>query len=260
MVISLIDSHCHLEQKDFSQDRDMVIEKCRLEGLKAIVTCCAHPRDFDLTMQIVEKHKGFVFATVGSHPEYVKEVSSDQIEALIRKIIQNGSKINAVGEAGLDYYWIREELWRQKQKEEFAQFIHLAQEVKKPLVVHARDSAPDALNFLEQEGAERVLMHMFGANHLTKRVVENGWNISLNTIVLRSKRHRKVARDTPLEKILLETDSPWLGDSGRRNDPTSIKIVAKEIAEIKKIDLQEVWTACARNAMNFFGLPISLRL
>jgi hypothetical protein len=79
-------------------------------------------------------------------------------------------------------------------------------------------------------------------------------------IVLRSKRHRKVARDTPLEKILLETDSPWLGDSGRRNDPTSIKIVAKEIAEIKNIGPQQVWNACARNAKDFFGLSISLQL
>lgn len=254
----MIECHCHLEQDDFSADCDAVIEKCRVEGLKAIVTCCAHPKDFDFTMQLVEKHKGFVFATVGVHPEYVKEISEEEVDAFVEKMRLNASKITAVGECGLDFFWIKEEQWREKQRKQFVEFIQLAKELGKPVVVHARDAFSEAIEILEREKAPQVLMHMFGANQLTERVIANGWFVSLNTIILRSKRHRKVARDAPLERILLETDSPWLGEGGKRNDPTSIKVVAREIAEIKKLDYEEVWRTCGKNAAAFFGLPMEM--
>jgi TatD DNase family protein len=254
----LIDAHCHLEQKDYDADRDSVIEKCRAEGLRALVTCSARPEDFDLTMQLVEKYGGFVFATVGVHPEYVKQVSEGDVDAFVEKMKANAHKIVAVGEAGLDYFWVKEEKWRGEQREQFAEFIQLSKELGKPVVVHARDAASEAVEILEREEAKDVLMHMFGANQLTDRVIANGWFVSLNTIVLRSKRHRKVARDAPLERLLLETDSPWLGGEGKRNDPTAIKTVAKEIAGIKNVDYEEVWRTCGKNAARFFRLPLEL--
>ncbi|MEM5834783.1 MAG: TatD family hydrolase [Candidatus Aenigmatarchaeota archaeon] len=248
----MIDVHCHLEQEDFSQDRDKVIEECKKE-LKAIITCCAHPKDFDLTLSLVEKYKGFVFACVGIHPEYIKEISEEEKNNFIEKIKANKDKIVGIGETGLDFFWIKEENFQEKQKALFVELINLAKELNLPLIIHSREAYEEAVKILEKEDAKKVLLHMFGENHLAKRIVENGWFVSMNTIVLKSKKHKKVVRDVPLERIMLETDSPWLG-FGKRNTPLSVKIVAEKIAEIKKASLEEVKKITTENSIKFFNL------
>jgi TatD DNase family protein len=248
----MIDSHCHLEQQNYDSDRDEVIEKCRKE-LKAVITSCAHPKDFELTLQLTEKYKGFVFATVGIHPEYIKEVTEKEKDEFIDMIRDNRSRIVGIGETGLDFFWIKENEWQQKQKEWFVEFINLAKDLKLPLVIHARDAFEEAIEILEQEDAKKVLMHMFGANQLVKRVVDNGFFVSVNTILLTSKKHKKIVRDMPLNRLMLETDAPWLG-RGKRNDPTSVRTVAERIAEIKKTSFEEVDRATTRNAIEFFNL------
>jgi TatD DNase family protein len=251
----MIDVHCHLEQQDFSSDRDEVIEKCKKE-LKAIITCCAHPKDFNLTLNLVEKYAGFVFATFGIHPEFIKEISEKEKDEFLEKIKENKNKVVGIGEIGLDFFEVKESDWQKKQKELFVELINFSKELKLPLVIHARNAYDEVVKILEQEDAKKVLMHMFGANHLVKRVVENGWYISTNTIVLKSKKHKKVVKDIPLERIMLETDSPWLGVEGKRNDPLSVKIVAEKIAEIKQKSFEEVDETTTKNAINFFNLNL----
>lgn len=251
----MIDCHCHLEQEDYSKDREEVIEKCRKE-LKAVVSSCAHPKDFTLTMQLVEKYKNFVFATAGIHPEYIKEISEKEKDEFLELIKENKSKLVGIGEVGLDFNWVKESAWQKKQKEWFIESISLSKELKLPLVVHARDAFEDAVKILEQEDAKKVLMHMFGANQLVKRIAENGWYVSMNTIVLKSKKHKKVVRDMPLEQLMLETDAPWLGSEGKRNDPTSVKLVAEKITEIKKVKFEDVDKMTTENAIRFFNLNI----
>ena len=257
----MIDVHCHLEQKDYDKDRDEVIEKCKKE-LKAVITSCAHPKDFDLTMELTEKYKNFVFASCGVHPEYIKEISEKEKDDFLDLIVKNKDKIVAIGETGLDFWYVKEKDWQEKQKELFIQLIEIARDFKKPLIIHSREAFDETLDILEQEDAKEVMLHMWGAFHLLKRVLENEWNISINTIVLKSKKHRKIIRDCPLDKIMLETDSPWLSPKRlierieARNDPTSIRIVAEKVAEIKKIDFEGVWLNCGKNAIEFFKLPI----
>jgi TatD DNase family protein len=258
----MIDVHCHLEQKDYDNDREEVIEKCRKE-LKAVITSCAHPRDFELTMRLVENHNGFVFASCGIHPEYVKDISEKEKDDFLDLIVKNKEKIVAIGETGLDYWYIKEKEWQERQKELFVELINLAKELDKPLIIHSREVFEETLDILENNDAKKVNFHMWGANQLLKRILDNGWYVSMNTIILKSKKHKKIARDIPLERLMLETDSPWLAPkrlvegADERNDPTSIKIVAQKIAEIKKIDFEEVWQKCGENAVNFFNLNIS---
>jgi TatD DNase family protein len=255
----MIDVHCHLEQEDYSSDRGEVIEKCR-QQLKAIITCCAHPRDFDLTIQLTEKYKGFIFATAGIHPQYVREVDEKQKEEFFELVKRNRDKIVAVGEVGLDFNWEKENEWREKQKQMFIEFIGLAKEIKLPLVVHSWDACEDALKILEQEDAKQVLMHMFEDNRLTEQVAEDGFYVSMNTIVLKSKKYKKVVRDTPLEKLMLETDAPWLAPEGfgsKRNDSTAVKFVAEKIAEIKKISFEKVDEVTTDNAIRGFNLKLT---
>jgi TatD DNase family protein len=250
----MIDVHCHLEQKDYEKDRDEVIEKCKRE-LKAVITCCCHPDDFGLTMKMVEKYKNFVFATVSIHPEYIKEIEHLRVDDFLKKIEENKEKIVGIGETGLDFI-IEEPEWREKQKELFIKFIDLAKNLNLPLVIHARKAFAEAIEILEKFGAKRVLMHFFTAKELLPKIIKNGWSISVNTTLLNSKKIKKIVRDLPIEKIMTETDSPWLGPEGKRNDPLSVKIVAEEIAKIKKVEFKKVDEITDQNAKAFFNLPI----
>jgi TatD DNase family protein len=250
----MIDVHCHLEQKDYEKDRDEVIERCEGE-LKAVITCCCHPDDFDLTMGLVERHKNFIFAAVSIHPEYIKEIERLNVNDFLKKIEENKEKIVGIGETGLDFI-IEEPEWREKQKELFIKFIDLAKSLNLPLVIHARKAFAEAIEILEKFGAERVLMHFFTAKELLAKIIKNGWSISVNTTLLNSKKIKKIVRDLPIEKIMTETDSPWLGIEGKRNDPTSVKFVIEKIAEIKRMKFEEIDKITTQNAIDFFNLKI----
>jgi TatD DNase family protein len=250
----MIDVHCHLEQKDYEKDRDEIIEKCKKE-LKAVITCCCHPDDFDLTMEMVEKYKNFLFATVSIHPEYINEVKEEVVENFFKKIEENKEKIVGIGETGLDFI-TKEPEWREKQKELFVKFIDLAKNLNLPLVIHARKAFKEAIEVLEKSGAKNVLMHFFTQKDLLPKIIENGWSISVNTTLLSSKNIKKIVRDLKIEKIMTETDSPWLGPNGQRNDPRSIKFVVEEISRIKKMKIEEIDKITTQNAIEFFKLKL----
>jgi len=252
----MIDVHCHLEQKDYNKDRENVISECK-KKMKAVITSCAHPNDIKLTLEIAEKHKSFVFASIGLHPEYIKELSAEDTDNVFKAIINNKTRIVAVGEVGLDYHWIKEEEWREKQKKLFRTLIQLASRLKLPLVVHSRDAMSDTLDILEQEGMKgrKVLLHLFNEKSLLERVIQNGWSISIGPAILRSKDLKKIARDCPLQNIMLETDSPWFG-FGQRGTPLNVIKAAGAIAEIKKISVEEVEKQTDLNAVSFFKLKI----
>ena len=251
----MIDVHAHLEQPDYDPDRDQVIEICK-QKLNAVITCCAHPDDFKLTMDMIDKQKNFIFATFSIHPIYIKEINEEQKNEFLDFIIKNKDKIVGIGETGLDYFHVKEDEWRQKQKELFIEFISLAKQLKKPIVVHSRDAVDDAVSVLEQEDTKNVLMHLFGALHLVKKIIDNDWSISVGPIAQRSKTHKKIIRDIPIENILLETDSPWFGPEGKRNDPTAVIGVADRISEVKKLTIEKVDKITTQNAIKFFDLKI----
>lgn len=264
----MIDTHCHLEQEDYNRDRQAVIEKCKRE-LQAVIMCAADPKDYALTFGLVQRYPKFVFATVGIHPQYVKRFTEEKVEQAMKTLDENKNKLVGIGETGLDYDFIQEAEWRAKQQEMFAKFIRLAKHLGLPVVVHIRNG-PDkeehnafehAIEILDREGAKRVQLHMFGSRPLLKRVLDNGWYISTNAIVLRSKNYKKLIRDTPIERLMLETDAPWLHPSGaskeeQRNDPTSVRAVAEKVAEIKKMSFEEIDAATTKNAIEFFGLRL----
>jgi len=254
----MIDCHCHLEQKKYDKDRNKVIEKCKHE-LKAIVTSSAHPQDIELTLKLVQEYSGFVFASIGLHPEYIKEITEEQVQKTMTAIKENKDKIVAIGESGLDYFWIKEQEAREKQKKLFVRMINLAKKLGFPLVIHSRNATEDTIKILEEEGMQekKVLMHMFCEKKLLPRVIENSWFVSIGPGIRKSKDIRKIARDMPLDKILLETDSPWFAQEGKtRGLPINVKIAAQKIAEIKKITIKELEKQTDLNAIKFFNLQI----
>jgi TatD DNase family protein len=262
----MIDTHCHLEQKAYDADREAVIAECRHE-LAAVVTCAAKPSDYAATFAMAETHKGFVFAVAGIHPEYVEDFSDAEVDAAMDDIEKHKRDIVGVGETGLDYTYVKSAAGRERQRQMFAKFVRLAKKLDMPVVVHIRngedkdeaDAFADAFEILEREGAKRVQLHMFGARKLLERALANGWYVSANAIILRSKSYSKVVRDTPLDRLMLETDAPWLHPSGeaeQRNDPTGVRAVAERVAEINDVTIEDVDNATTRNAAEFYTLRV----
>lgn len=254
----MIDAHCHLEQKDYDADREQVIEACRKE-LKAVVNSSPYLPHFPEAVELHNEYKNFVFIALAIHPIYTEEVSDSDINRAITFIHEHKEEISAIGETGLDYYHVKDEKMRIKQAEMFGRFVRLAKELEKPLVIHSRDAMEDTIKILEENGMKnkKVMMHLFESKNNLQRVIDNGWSISLGPNITKSKTRRIIARDMPLDRIMLETDSPWFG-FGKRNTPLSIKQVAEEIAKIKKILFEQVWHQAALNAVNFFNLPIKI--
>ena len=191
---SMIDAHCHLEQDAYKNDLDQVIELCKKEGLKALVSVCADPKDFDRSLEIVDKYKNYVFLCASVHPEFVKEITTKQVDEYFDRLRENKKKLVAIGEAGLDFFWIKEAAWQEKQKELFVQHIELSKELKLPLVVHTRDAWEDSLKILEQEDVKKAVLHMWGSkdNDHLKRIMENNYSITVGPVIARSKEHKKI--------------------------------------------------------------------
>lgn len=261
MVNYLIDTHCHLAQDDYDRDRAQVLARCQQE-MRAVITCCAHPQDFALTMQLVTQYPGFLFASASIHPQYIM-LSDQDIAEYVQAIRTNRTNLVAIGETGLDYNWVTDRPGQARQKQLFQQFIGLAQELQLPLVIHSRDSTEDVVEILEAHKLKQVQMHMFTRRSLLQRVIRNGWLISVNTLLLRSKTVRKIVRDCPIEQLLLETDAPWLGigaDGGIkskyevRNEPLAVQHVAAKIADIKHMEKTEVAVQTGKNACTFFQI------
>lgn len=265
----MIDSHCHVEWESYDSDRDELITRWKTQ-LRAVVSSCSRPQDFDKALGIATKHSGFVFISAGFHPEFMKEISDAQKKAYLEKVRKNKDRIVAIGEVGLDYDWIKEPAEQEKSRKLFEEMLDFAEELELPVVIHSRASHEDVLDILERHRLPKVLLHMWGGHQeeLMKRVLANGYYVSVNTILFTSKGYKKVARDIPLDHVLLETDAPWLAlkkegdawklDSATRNEPTSIRLVAEKVSEIKNLPFEEIWRACGRNAVRFFGLPVEI--
>jgi len=252
----MIDAHCHLEQDAYKNDLDQVIELCKKEGLKALVSVCAHPKDFDRSLEIVGKYKNYVFLCASIHPEFIKEINPKHVDEYFDRLKENKDKLVAIGETGGDYFWVREPDWQKKQMGLFIQHIELAKELKKPLVVHCRDAFEDVFRVLENQDAKKVMLHLFSGHKFIGRVVENNWWISVGPLVAKSKNHKKIVEKIPLERIMLETDSPWFGQNNERGLPINVKIPCEKIAEVKKIRFEDVWRQTGNNTIRFFELGV----
>jgi TatD DNase family protein len=208
-------------------------------------------------MKIANKHQNFVFSSLGLHPEFIKELQESKKQDYIKKIIESKNKIVAIGEIGLDYNWVKEQAWQEKQKLMFIEFIKLAKQLDLPIIVHSRDAMQDTIKILEQENmkGKKVLFHIFNTKEFLPRILENNWSISIGPLLLKSKEIKKIVRDCPLEKIMLETDSPWFG-FGARGTPLNVIKVAEKIAEIKRLSLNEIEAQTDKNAIGFFQLKL----
>lgn len=249
-----MDTHCHLQHNWFDEDRDEVIARAK-KNMYFIIESGANAAWSRGAISLSEKHKGFIYATAGLHPIDAQKLSKADFEAELDWIKLNKDKIIGVGEVGLDYHWEKDEKMQALQRERFSQFIVLANEINKPIVIHSWDGEADAVDILSREAKVPVVMHCFsGKVDVLLRALELGYYISFSTQILASKNHRRLAKNTPLEVMLLETDAPYLGPNREKNMPWNTLLAAEKIAVIKDVTVEEVVKVALSNAKKVFGI------
>ena len=250
----LIDSHCHLDLPELAEKFPSVFETMRANGVAAAVCIGVTLEDFPKIRTMAERHPNLV-GTVGVHPENtgVREPSVETLVELARH-----PDIVAIGETGLDYYWHRDQPEWQRQR--FRTHIHAAREVGKPLVIHNREATADVLHVLdaEQAGEAGGVMHCFTESWETAQAaLDLGFYISISGIVTfkNAEQVKEVAQRTPLDRLLIETDAPYLAPApyrGKLNQPGYVKYVAEEIARLRDISIDELARATTENCFCLF--------
>lgn len=229
-----IDVHCHL---DLCKDIEEIVGRARKAGIGAII---ANGIDFETNRKILELSRRFniVKVALGIYPIDALKMSDKGIKEEIDFIRKNKENIVAIGEVGLDF---KESDERKKQKETFLKFINLAKELNKPIIVHSRRAEDDCVEILEIAMMKKVIMHCFsGKLKLVKRIAENAWFLSVPGIVNYSAQFQQIVRETPIENLLCETDSPFLHPlREQNNEPANVVYPYKKIAEIKNLVLKD---------------------
>ena len=257
--LGLIDSHAHIQSKEYADEADAVIERARQAGVKQIIVVGgAGDISSNAGAVALAASSPDLYATVGMHPHDAKDVGEAQLREL--KELTLHPKVIAVGETGLDYYYDHSP--REVQRRVFAQFICLAGETGLPLVVHERDAASEAVELLRSEGAGRIsgVIHCFTGDYVAARnYLDLGFCISFSGIITfrNAEPLREVVRKLPLNRMFVETDSPYLTPvphRGKRNEPAHVRWVAETIARVKAIPLEVVAATTTRNVQNLFKI------
>lgn len=254
----LVDSHCHLDFPALSDRIDQVIESMNNAGVGAALCIGVSLEGMPNLLEIVARHEN-LFASVGVHPEHQDCLEPDADSLL--QFAQN-PKVIGIGETGLDYYWHKDR--PEWQRERFRMHIRAARIAGKPLIIHTRDAAEDTLRILREERAETVggVMHCFTeSRQMAEQALELGFYISFSGIVTfkNARQVKEVAKHVPLERILVETDSPYLAPvpyRGKTNEPAFVRHVAMEIAALKRIGIEEIEKATTENFCNLFKVLI----
>ena len=247
----MIDSHAHL-LPDFVKNIEEMIEKARRFGIEAVINSAIEPHHYEFASQLEKKHHGFIYTTLGFSASHIKRIDFD----LAYRNIEEYPSLVAIGEVGLDYHWIKDSYWRKEEQKVFLEFIKLANTRKKPLVIHSRKAEKECLDILEKNAEVPVLMHCFaGTKEEAKRIVDHDWFISIPTAVRNRKKHRKLAKNVPLDNIMVETDTPFLSPyPGKQNEPANVKYAIEDIAVLKETTFKEVDDVTTRNARGFYEI------
>jgi len=254
-----IDSHCHINFPELSQNLPEVLSNMRQNEVTHALCVGVNLENFPQILQLAEQHEQ-IYASLGVHPDY--ELQSEPTQELLVRLAQH-PKVIAIGETGLDYFRLKGDLeW---QRERFRIHIRAAKECRKPLIIHTREAAEDTLRIMAEEGADTIggVMHCFTESlEVALEAIKMNFYISISGIVTFKKavQVKQVAEYVPLDRLLIETDSPYLAPvphRGKLNQPGYVKHVAEEIAKLRNISLVELGRATTDNFNRLFLLSIS---
>ena len=233
----LVDVHAHLDFPEFDEDREEILKRAEQAGVKAILLNGVHPESNRRVLDLCKKYSTLK-PVLGYYPTHVFEVSEADFDQELEWISKQD--FVAFGEIGLDMHERQDKL--EEMKKAFAKIVKLAIKLGKPIIVHTRKAELETIELIESLGAKKVDLHCFcGKKSLIQRATRNGWYFSIPTNIVRASNFQTLVEMVPLSQILTETDAPYLSPyPGKRNEPAFIVETIKKIAEIKKMDPEEV--------------------
>jgi len=249
------DTHAHYCDKRFNEDRDELLGSMLESGVSLILNAGSSLRSSRQSIELANKYS-FVYASVGVHPHDAKSMNDNTIYEL--QELLSDLKAVAVGEIGLDYHYDFSP--RDVQKARFREQLELARSLELPVIVHERESLQDTLDMLREYSDLNGVLHCFSGSWETAKIVlDLGWHLSFGGVITfkNARRALEVIEKMPLDRIMLETDCPYLAPEpmrGRRNSSLNLKYIAEKIAEVRRITLEEVAVATTENGKRFFGI------
>ena len=252
----LVDSHAHLDGRQFENDIEETIERATANGISHILTIGCDLESSENSIAVAEKYEN-IFAAVGVHPHDATEINNAAL-AKLRTMLSH-PKVVALGEIGLDYY--RDRSPREIQRDAFRQQIRLARAVGKPIIVHDRDAHDEVIQILKEENAAEVggVLHCFSGDlKMAKQCLELGFYLSFTGTITYPKNEaiREIIKEIPIDRMLIETDCPYLSPQkfrGKRNEPAYVRYTAEKLAEIKGLTIEDVARVTSRNCHDLFG-------
>ncbi|WP_312070789.1 TatD family hydrolase [Anaerotignum propionicum] len=247
------ESHAHLDDKRFREDREELLGLLPSCGIDYVVNVGCDVKSSKQSIRLAERYD-YIFASVGIHPHELYDMSSQTIEEL-RRLSQH-KKVVAIGEIGLDYYYDTHP--RELQQFWFRQQLRLAESVNKPVIIHSRDASQETFDIMSASNVRKGVIHCYsGSAPMAVEYTKMGFYIGIGGVVTfpNAKKMVEVVDAIPLEKILIETDSPYLAPApnrGKRNDPRNLEYIVTKIAEIKNISPENVANITSKNAQNLF--------
>lgn len=252
-----IDTHSHIFNEAFNDDLNEVIDRIISSNIHKILLV-GFSKDTNLQALDLASKYNFIYPTVGYHPSEANEINENDLVFLENLILNN--KVYAIGECGLDYYWVKDN--KDKQKELFIKQIELAKKYNKAVVVHSRDSIEDTYDIVKEYNEVKFIIHCFSSSlEMANKFIKLGCKLGIGGVLTfkNSKKLKEVVENIDISYLLLETDSPYLTPEpyrGKKNEPYNIIYVAEEIAKIKNISLEEVLKITTKNAISQFDLNI----
>lgn len=253
----LIDTHVHLNADQYDEDLQKVIDGALEEGIDRMFVVGFDTNTIERTMKLIDQYD-FIYGIIGWHPVDAIDCTEERLQWI--EELSKHPKIIGIGEMGLDYHWDKSP--KDIQKEVFRKQIALAKRVQLPIIIHNREATQDCVDILKEENASEVggIMHSFsGSNEIADEILKMNFYISLGGPVTfkNAKQPKEVAQHVPLDRLLVETDAPYLSPHpyrGKRNEPARVKLVAEQIAELRGISYEEVCKATTENAERLFKL------
>ena len=251
--MKLVDTHCHLDNEKFDEDRLEVIERIK-ENLEFCVNIGYDLASSKKSLELAKEYD-FIYAVIGVHPIDIAEYDEEVEKEL--ELLGKNPKVVAIGEIGLDYHWMTEP--KETQQERFKRQLELAERLNKPVVIHTRDAMEDTVNILKEYPNITGVIHCYpGSLETAKQLVDRFYLGIGGTLTFKnSKKAVEVVKDIPLDRIVIETDCPYLTPEpfrGKRNEPIYVEYVAKKIAEIKEISVEDVTKVTTENAKKLYRI------
>ncbi|MCI9146331.1 MAG: TatD family hydrolase [Eubacterium sp.] len=253
MYQNIFDTHSHYDDEKFNPDREMLLSNLQSQGVSNVVSCGCDIETTQFNFDLAQKYD-FMYFAAGFHPECLEGASLEDLE-IIKKFAQN-KKCVAIGEIGLDYHWMSST--KKVQKEFFTSQIELAAALDLPVIVHDREAHGDTLDILKTTKPKGVVHCFSGSKEMAREIIKLGMYIGLNGVVTfnNARKSLEVVRDIPLDRLVLETDCPYLAPvphRGKRNDSSLIPFIAEKIATLLDMDAQELLNITNENAKKLYN-------